>query len=247
MLLCWQKNKISALVSYQQSSRAERQLRKISLHLFIDFFIGHFQPGWTLVNPAQQQALSVSCNAMTTQHQQFSISTKKLYLTKGRLAKYYFDTFILGGLTLLISVIISKGVITKVGHNSSPYFLLFLFFPVLTIISYLNLRRELRLTELKTGLSKHDNYKTTKETLKTLGWHIKVDNKGFIEAYTDNFGVWTWTDQMISIFLEDNKIMYNSVCNVDTFATQAFSWGQNTRNKKQFADTFELILTRQSS
>jgi hypothetical protein len=184
---------------------------------------------------------------MTTQHQQISISTKKLYLTKERLAKHYLDTFILGGLTLLFSVIIIRGFINQVGHYNSPYFLVFLFFPILTIITYLNLRRELRLTELKTGLSKHDNYKTTKEALKTLGWHIKVDKKGFIEAYTDNFGFWTWTDQMVSVFIEDNRILFSSVCNVDTFATQAFAWGQNTRNKKQFAETFELISEKQSS
>ena len=54
LLLCWQKYKLSALVRYRQSSRAERQLRKISLHLFIKFFIGHLQPGWKLENPAQQ-------------------------------------------------------------------------------------------------------------------------------------------------------------------------------------------------
>ncbi len=54
LLLCWQKYKLSALVRYRQSSRAERQLRKITLHLFIKFFIGHLQPGWKLENPAQQ-------------------------------------------------------------------------------------------------------------------------------------------------------------------------------------------------
>jgi len=66
LLLCWQKNKISALVRYRQLSRAERQLRKISLYLFIKFFMGHLQPGWTLVNPAQQQALPVVCKAKAT-------------------------------------------------------------------------------------------------------------------------------------------------------------------------------------
>jgi len=54
LLLCWQKHKISALVRYRQWLRAERQLGKISLHLFIKIFIGHLQPGWTLENPAQQ-------------------------------------------------------------------------------------------------------------------------------------------------------------------------------------------------
>jgi len=197
--------------------------------------------------PAQQQAVSVSYNAMTSKHQQLSILTRRLYLTKARLVKHYLDTFILGGLTIFFFISIFKIYIKKVGHYNSPYFLLFLFFPILTLIAYMNLRQELRLTELKTSLSKHDNYKMTKETLKTLGWQVKVDNKGFIEAYTDNFGFWTWTDQMVSVFIEDKRIMFNSVCNVDTFATQAFSWGQNSRNKKQFAETFELIATKQSS
>lgn len=74
-----------------------------------------------------------------------------------------------------------------------------------------------------------------------LGWDVKVDNKGYIEAYTGDFGFWTWTDQMISILIDDNKIMFNSIGNVDTFATQPFSWRQNLRNIKQFKETFDRL------
>lgn len=184
---------------------------------------------------------------MTTQQQQLSLSTKKLYLTKDRLLKHYLDCLILTGLTLLFFVLIGKGFINKQGHYNSPYFLLFLIFPALTLLIYFNKRQELRLKDIYTNLSKHDNYKIVRETLNQLGWQVKVDNKGFIEAYTDNFGFFTWTDQMISVLIDDKKISFNSIGNVDTFATQGFSWGQNIRNKKQFTEAFELLSTRQSS
>jgi hypothetical protein len=183
---------------------------------------------------------------MTTQHQQISLTTKKLYLPKSRFIKYYLDCFILTGLSCFFLFLIIKGFIGSQGHYDSPYFLLFLIFPLLTLLAYFNKRQELRLREIQTTLSKQANYHFVKDTLKVLGWHIKVDNTGFIEAYTDNFGFWTWRDQMVSILIEDNKISFNSINNVDTYATQAFSWGQNSRNIKQFREIFELLVTKQS-
>lgn len=184
---------------------------------------------------------------MTTQQQQISLSTKKLYLTKDRLLKHYLDVIILTGLTLFFLFLIGKGFINNQGHYNSPYFLLFLIFPALTFLIYINKSQELRLKNIQTNLSKSENYKIVRATLKQLGWQVKIDNKGFIEAYTDNFGIFTWTDQMISVLIENKKISFNSIGNVDTFATQGFSWGQNIRNKKHFIETFELLSTRQSS
>lgn len=184
---------------------------------------------------------------MTTQHQEISLATKKLYLPKDRLVKHYLDCFIFTGLTLFFLFLIVRGFINRQGHHDSPYCLLFLFFPLLTLLAYISKRQELRLKEIQTTLSKQDNYTGVKDTMKVLGWHIKVDNKGFIEAYTDNFGIWTWTDQMVSVLIGDNKILFNSIGNVDTYATQAFSWGQNSRNIKQFRETFELLTKKQSS
>lgn len=184
---------------------------------------------------------------MTTQQQQISLSTKKLYLTKDRLLKHYIDVLILTGLTLLFLFVIGKGFINKQGYYNSPYFLLFLIFPTLTLLIYFNKRQALRLKDIHTNLPKSENYKIVRATLKQLGWQIKVDNKGFLEAYTDNFGFFTWTDQMISVLIDDKKISFNSIGNVDTFATQGFSWGQNIRNKKQFTETFEHLSKRQSS
>lgn len=184
---------------------------------------------------------------MTTQQQHISLSKKKLYLTKDRLLKHYLDVLILTGLTLFFLFLIGKGFINRQGHYNSPHFLLFLIFPVLTLLIYFNKRQELRLKDIHTNLPKSDNYKIVRATLKHLGWQIKVDKKGFIEAYTDNFGRFTWTDQMVSILIVNDKIAFNSIGNVDSFATQGFSWGQNIRNKKKFAQTFELLTPRQSS
>ena len=161
--------------------------------------------------------------------------------------KHYLDVIILTGLTLFFIFLIGKGFINKQGHYNSPYFLLFLIFPALTLLIYFNKRQELRLKDIHTNLSKSENHKIVRATLKQLGWQVKVDNKGFLEAYTDNFGFFTWTDQMISVLIDEKKISFNSIDNVDTFATQGFSWGQNNRNKKQFTETFELLSTRQSS
>jgi len=61
-------NKTSAFVRYRQWSRAERQLRKISLHLYIKFFIGHLQPGWTLKIQHSKQALPVIHKPKTGQN-----------------------------------------------------------------------------------------------------------------------------------------------------------------------------------
>jgi len=63
-------------------SRAERQLRKISLYLFIKFFMGHLQPGWTLVNPAQQQALPVARHTKDHSNGHMSLAKK---ITKPRI------------------------------------------------------------------------------------------------------------------------------------------------------------------
>ena len=180
---------------------------------------------------------------MTTQQQQISLSTKRLYLTKDRLLKHYLDVIIFTGLTLLFFLLIGNGFINKQGHYNSPYFLLFLIFPTLTLLIYFNKRQELRLKDVHTNLPKSENHKIVRATLKQLGWQVKVDNKGFLEAYTDNFGFFTWTDQMISVLIDDNKISFNSIGNVDTLATQGFSWGQNIRNKRQFIETFELLAT----
>lgn len=184
---------------------------------------------------------------MTKQQQELVLATKKLHLTKERTFKHYLDPLLMFGLSMFFLFLIRKGFIKKDGDYDSPYFLVFLIFPAIAFLLYYSQKRLLQLKQIDTRFAKQDNYKIVKETLKTLGWDIKVDSEGFIEAYTNNSGFWTWTDQMISIIIIDNTVLFNSVGNVDTYATQAISWGQHSRNRKQFRDTFELIAINQSN
>lgn len=157
------------------------------------------------------------------------------------------DTVIAAGLSIFFCFLIVKGFINKEGYYKSPYFAIFLVFPIVAGLLYLHQKNCLRLIEIETKHSKQDNYQAIKAALKKLKWQIKVDNKGFIEAYTNNFGLFTWADQMFSVLITDDKIFINSICNVDTYATQAISWGQNSRNIKRFKKAFAHVLTMQFS
>jgi hypothetical protein len=184
---------------------------------------------------------------MTTEQHQKALTTRKLTLSKRRALAHYLDFFLMIVISIFLGVYVLRGYSEETSNYNSPYLLIFLAFPIATIVIYLSQRRLLRLASIETNHSKSANYMLAKETLKTLGWRIKVDNKGFIEAYTNNFGFWTWTDQMISIFISDNKILYNSIGNVDSFATQAVSWGQNLRNRKRFRNALGILATKHSS
>ncbi len=156
-----------------------------------------------------------------------TLATHKLTLTRKRTFAHYLDPLIMAAISLFFIFLILKGFVEKEGNYNSPYILIFLFFPIVSVLFFINQRRLLQLKQINTNFSKHTNYHLVKETLKVLSWHVKVDNKSFIEAYTDNFGFWTWTDQMISVFIADNKILFNSIGNVDNFAAQHFL-GDNT-------------------
>ena len=184
---------------------------------------------------------------MTTLRQQEMIQTKRLYLSTRRKRRYFLDTFIVTGISIFFWLLIAKGFVYKEGYYRSPYLVIFIVLPLMAGLLYLHQKNSLRLVELETSLSKQDNYKAVKATLQELKWQIKVDNKGFIEAYTDNFGIFTWADQMFSVVITDGRIFINSICNVDTYATQAISWGQNTRNVRRFTQTFEHLSTMQFS
>jgi hypothetical protein len=157
------------------------------------------------------------------------------------------DCYILAGISCFFIALVAKGFTDKIGNYDSPYFLFFLIFPVMAIVSIIVKRSELRYSEIETGKPLADNYKAVKETLKVLGWQLSLDKRRFLEAFTNNFGFWTSTDQMITIIISDNKILYNSIGNVDTYATQLISWGQHSRNRSQFKETLGLILSRQHS
>jgi hypothetical protein len=115
---------------------------------------------------------------MTTSHQENIIQSRRLTLAKGRAFRHYLDTIIISVISFVLLYFIAKGFITKTGHYDSPYLLIFLMFPFLSLILFIKQYSSLQLKEMNTNLSKEVNYKLAKETLRTLGWEMKVDNKG---------------------------------------------------------------------
>ena len=180
---------------------------------------------------------------MNSSQQEEMIETNQLRLSAGRRRRYYIDTFIVTSLSLVIWFLILKGFINKEGYYKSPYVFIFLIFPIVAVLLYIHQKNSLRLIGLETSLSRERNYQAVKATLKELKWKIKVDNKGFIEAHIDNFGIFNGSDQMFSVVITENRILVNSISNVDTYVSQAITWGQNFRNLIEFKKKFEEVLT----
>ena len=163
---------------------------------------------------------------------------KKLYLPGGRLFRHYIDVFWFIAMSVALVVIV--GYIPRNFLAS----LVLLLFPLCAVLTYLGKNRELVLREIETGLAKEQNHELVKDVLGQLNWRIKVNNKGFIEAYTNNQGFWTWSNQMVSVLITDNRIMFNSIYNPDSYRSQAITWGQNFRNRKKFRDLIEQLATQ---
>lgn len=169
---------------------------------------------------------------MKVEQQQQLIQNRRLQLTGRRKWLHYNDPLLLAGLSLFIAFLMGKDLV-KASYYSSPLLIL-LTFPMASLVLFIKQYRSLNLKEIFTGLTKEENHQLVRDALRALGWSVKINNKGFIEAYTNEWGWWTWVDQMISIAITDNEILFNSISNVDSFATQAFTWGQNWRNKRNF-------------
>ena len=184
---------------------------------------------------------------MKNSQDQQILESRKLYLTKKRAINHYLDAFIIIGIALFPIFLLFKGFVNKTGYYNSPYFLIFLIFPAMALYLFLKQVKLLKLTELTTPFAKSENYKIAKETVRTLQWSIKIDTKGFIEAYTKSEDFWSNQDQMFSIVITDNRILVNSIWNVDTYSATPISWGQNSKNVKKFKEVFQLISSNYSN
>jgi hypothetical protein len=115
---------------------------------------------------------------------------------------------------------------------------------ILLLVSYLisrNQRNKLKLTTFKTDKLQLDNIALTKETLNSLEWPIVKSKLNFIEAYNPHKDIRTWGNEMISIVILDNKILLNSICNLNSMNQSGLSFGKNKQNVQKFIKTFELI------
>jgi hypothetical protein len=105
---------------------------------------------------------------------------------------------------------------------------------------------KLRFTPLNTDLNKSDNYSLTKQALNLLNWTIESDTPEFIKALNPHKDFRTWGDEMVSILILDQKILVNSICNLNKI-NQAFAYGKNEENVANFVKAFESLLKEKTN
>lgn len=86
---------------------------------------------------------------------------------------------------------------------------------------------------MQTPYDKKKNYRMVINVLNKLNWAIKKDTDNLIEAYTSaNVGL-TWGSDMVTMLIDDNRILVNSLSNLDVVKNQAFfTFGKLRRNTR---------------
>ncbi len=186
----------------------------------------------------------IYCN-MTSENINYMTESEMLFLNKQR-SKYHFDAAITLRYTALIPVITAIFFLVKNGVSSWLTLLIFCItgtsvFLLASALVYKSQQRKLKLAHFNTGLSKIENYYLSKKVVDILGWTIKENNQDFIEVYNPHRDFRTWGNEMISIVLLDNKILLNSICNLDRLNQVAFSFGKNKENIENFINEFEVL------
>ncbi len=169
------------------------------------------------------------------------LAGRRLILSRKRFITNYSIPFTVG-LMGSVALFFSSNLLFDSTIPFSPAVLILLAIPATAIALFLNQYTALRLKQIDTGLSKENNYKFAKIALENLQWEINVDTKGYIETFNPLGDITTWEDQMISIIIDDNVILINSICNVDSIVLNqsAFSLGKNRQNVRRFLEQFEL-------
>lgn len=88
--------------------------------------------------------------------------------------------------------------------------------------------------------------KIVKNILRDHNWTIEKSDTNFIQASGNGFRKKTdlrsWSEFMTFEFTE-NEIKLNSICNPDGLIAQAFSFGKNRQNIRDFKELFYKNLT----
>ena len=185
---------------------------------------------------------------MNIVQQEQIFQTKKLALTKARAFRHYLAPLFFSLLTMLMLIVAIREFITKPEYNISPYSLILLIFPLMALLLFVGQKKALNLKEIATGLSKQDNHLLVKETLKELKWSIKINNKGYVEAFIDNSGFFAqFVNQMFVIAITDGKILFTSIGNVDDAGSYSISWWKDLKNMDSFKKTFILLRAKHFS
>ncbi len=165
----------------------------------------------------------------------------RLNLNKRRKFNHYKVGFWIIAVTFIFFVIILYGNLSSDVDDlfrGMEYFLIPLTMGLMvTYYQYRNL--EFKTIEIEgTILS---NTQVIKSTIKNLKWEIASMSTSKFEVINPDTDFRTFGDELITIIPENNKILVNSICNVDGKSSQVFSWGKNKQNIKVLKNEIEKV------
>ena len=157
----------------------------------------------------------------------------KTLLLKGRRWRRFNEAIVWAMLFMIMWVCAAVVSMIKNGFHWAP--VLFIIVPILFLTWWSpNKDKELRFYELTTEFNKKENHEFVLAALKKLEWKIGYTSIRFTEAYENSKNWWTWGDNMVTVLIEDNRILINCVTNLDVITTQAgFTFGELTRIVKR--------------
>ena len=182
---------------------------------------------------------------MTSQQIQYMIQSGMLFLDKKRKNSHYDAAYTIRYVSL-IPAVLSIYFLFKQSFANWGSVLIFCFistgiFLLVSLLIFKVQEAKLKFISFSTHRTKADNYLLSLEVLQILKWNIGQNSPDFIEAYNPNKDMRTWGNEMISILLLDNKILLNSICNLDLMNQSFLSLGKNEQNVAKFIDSFKVI------
>ena len=119
--------------------------------------------------------------------------------------------------------------------------LLTIIFFIIAVLSYIRLSKSLNFCSISTDTNRQQNLKIIRHILKNHDWTIDKSDSNLIQAigngFRNNLELRSWSELM-TFEVSDKEIKVNSICNPDGWSTQAFSFGKNRQNIRDFETLF---------
>ena len=162
--------------------------------------------------------------------------TETLILTKGQTFWHYSIISFLFIVPLMTSIDVFKYYVTHTYNSTKPIGFTFGYIWILpALIFYFIQKRRLKFTIINISVVDDKFHDAVKQTAKELKWDIKQMTNKFVIAKS-GFSWRSWGEQ-ITILHDNNKILFNSICDPDNRPSVTSS-GMNKINRK----TFEKFL-----
>ena len=119
--------------------------------------------------------------------------------------------------------------------------LLTMIFFISAVLSYFRQNKSLNFYSFSIDTNRQQNLKIIRHILKNHGWTIDKSDSNIIQAigngFRNNLDLRSWSELM-TFEISDKKIKVNSICNPDGWIGQAFSFGKNRQNIRDFETLF---------